>query len=53
MKNKLISLAFASLFVFSAVAETVVSPNGEVTLAFNVKDGVPYYALTYKSTPVV
>ena len=53
MKNKLISFAFASLFVFSAAAETVVSPNGEVKLDFNVKDGVPYYALTYKSTPVV
>lgn len=53
MKNKLISFAFASLFVFSTAAETVVSPNGEVKLDFNVKDGVPYYALTYKSTPVV
>ena len=36
MKNKLISFAFASLFVFSAAAETVVSPNGEVKLDFNV-----------------
>ncbi len=34
-------------------AQSIQSPNGELKLQFDVKEGIPYYSLSYKDKPVV
>ncbi|WP_291781729.1 glycoside hydrolase family 97 N-terminal domain-containing protein, partial [Cecembia sp.] len=44
------------LFMFLPVllwAQTLQSPNGELKLQFEIKQGIPYYQLEYKDKPVI
>ena len=44
---------FLTCSIMMARAESIKSPDGNLELNFNVKDGVPTYQLTYKSKPVI
>ena len=48
-----IALATTVLVSLSAVADEVKSPNGDVTLTFDVNDGVPTYSMSYKGKAVI
>lgn len=41
------------LLCYMAVAQQIQSPDSQLTLTFQVKDGVPYYSLNYKDKVVV
>lgn len=53
-KNFLVALA---ILVWTAVVanatESISSPDGNVTVKFDIKDGVPVYSMDYKGVPVV
>lgn len=51
--KKVLLTAFLLISVLMLKAETITSPNGEVTLNFEVKNGVPTYWMDYKGRPVV
>ena len=52
-----IILTFAAIFfgvaAFAADSVSILSPDGNLTLSVNVKDGVPYYDLSYKNISVL
>ena len=56
-KNVAIGAALLLMPAMQAVdlqaAETVASPNGEVVVNFDVKDGWPIYSVDYKQQPVI
>jgi len=41
------------LMCFMAVAQQIISPDGQLSLTFGLKAGVPYYSLNYKNKAVV
>lgn len=41
------------LLCYMAVAQQIQSPNGQISLTFEMKAGVPYYSLNYKDKVVV
>ena len=52
--KKIISLAAAVVFAATVSAQTVTSPDGNLTLEFSLADGgAPTYTLSYKGKPVV
>lgn len=54
MINKIfIAIAFFCLIAIGANAQQIKSPDGNFTLNFELKDGVPYYDLSYKDKAVV
>ena len=54
---KKLVLVAASLFLFAPMmvqaAESVASPNGNVVVTFDVKDGIPVYKMGYKGRAAV
>lgn len=48
-----IFVAFALLVSLSLSAVSVKSPNGDIDVSFDVKNGVPVYEMTYKGKPVI
>lgn len=48
-----IAIAFFCLIAIGANAQQIKSPDGNFTLNFELKDGVPYYNLSYKDKAVV
>ncbi|HAH22671.1 MAG TPA: alpha-glucosidase [Prolixibacteraceae bacterium] len=49
-----IQLLIAFILVcYMAVAQQIQSPNSQLTLTFQVKEGVPYYSLSYKDKVVI
>ncbi len=52
MKKVLLSLT-ALLFAGSLCAQELASPDGNLKMTFNLKEGVPVYQLTYKSKEVI
>ena len=48
-----IAIAFFCLIAMGAKAQQIKSPDGNFTLNFELKDGVPFYNLTYKDKAVV
>jgi alpha-glucosidase len=49
-----VQLFFAfALFGYLAVAQQIQSPNGQLGLTFELKNGVPYYSLNYKEKVVI
>ena len=55
-KNVVLKIAFAAAIAFPSVAgavETVSSPDGNVVVNFDVKNGVPVYTVDYKQQPVI
>ncbi len=54
MINKIfIAIAFFCLIATGANAQQIKSPDGNFTLNFELKDGIPYYNLSYKDKAVV
>ncbi len=54
MMKKIFLLAGLWLVLTFAEAQTLRSPNGELTMEFSVKDeGAPVYALSYRNKPVI
>lgn len=51
--KKVLLTVFLTLSAFLLKAETIKSPNGEITLNFEVKNGVPTYWMDYKGHPVI
>lgn len=52
MKKAFLSVACV-MSILAANAEEIKSPNGNLILNFEVKDGVPVYELDYKNKPVI
>ena len=56
-KNVVLSSAFAIAVAlqpaYTAAAESVASPDGNVVVNFDVKDGWPVYSVDYKQKPVI
>ncbi|MGL4779456.1 MAG: glycoside hydrolase family 97 protein [Bacteroidales bacterium] len=52
MKKAFLSVACV-MSILAASAEEIKSPNGNLILNFEVKDGVPVYELDYKNKPVI
>ena len=56
-KNVVLGAAIASVLALQAsplsAAESVASPNGDVVVNFDVKDGWPVYSVNYKQQPVI
>ncbi|MGL5635582.1 MAG: glycoside hydrolase family 97 N-terminal domain-containing protein, partial [Bacteroidales bacterium] len=52
MKKAFLSVACV-MSILAANAEEIKSPNGNLSLNFEVKDGVPVYELDYKNKPVI
>lgn len=52
MKKVLLGMALL-LWAVAMKAELIKSPNGELVLNFEVKEGVPVYELSYKGKPVI
>jgi len=48
-----IAIAFFCLIAIGANAQQIKSPDGNFTLNFELKDGIPYYNLSYKDKAVV
>lgn len=46
-------VAFAVLVSLSLSAVSVKSPNGNIDVTFDIKNGIPVYEMTYKGKPVV
>ena len=51
--RKLLLSAFALLMTLAAGAQTVTSPNGNVSVKFWLQDGRPTYEMSYKKKAVV
>ena len=51
--KKLLLSAFALLMTLAAGAQTVTSPNGNVSVKFWLQDGRPTYEMSYKKKAVV
>ena len=53
--TKKIFLAFAlfCLYSLATMAQQLKSPNGNFTFNFELKNGTPFYSLTYKQNPVI
>ena len=52
--KRVFSLIVATLFVLSASAETLTSPDGNLVMKFNLtKSGKPTYSLSYKGKVVI
>ena len=56
-KNVVLSSVFAIAVAlqptYTAAAESVASPDGNVVVNFDVKDGWPVYSVDYKQKPVI
>ncbi len=52
-KTAMILMAFACSIGIAQAKEYQASPNGQVAVEFDVVDGVPYYAVSYKDQPVI
>ena len=52
-KTAMILMAFACSVGMAQAKEYQASPNGQVAVEFDVVDGVPYYAVSYKDQPVI
>ena len=51
--KKLLNLILLFCLSFWAMGQQLSSPNGELQLDFELKEGVPYYSLSYKNQPVI
>ncbi len=51
--KKLLVIQFLMLLGFGMSAEELKSPNGALTMTFELKEGVPYYQLSFKNKAVV
>ena len=56
-KNVVLSTMIASMLAMNAISmqatESVSSPNGNVVVNFDVKEGLPVYWVDYKQKPVI
>lgn len=52
-KTAMILMAIACSVGIAQAKEYQASPNGQVAVEFDVVDGVPYYAVSYKDQPVI
>ena len=52
-KTAMILMASACSIGIAQAKEYQASPNGQVAVEFDVVDGVPYYAVSYKDQPVI
>lgn len=50
---KKILLLFLIFSVLMAKAQTITSPDGKLSLTFELKDSIPYYSLTFNDKPVI
>lgn len=53
MLKKFLCLTFLLALTMEAAAEAIMSPDGNLCLDFYLRQGIPYYTLTYKERPVV
>ncbi|BDD06728.1 glycoside hydrolase family 97 protein [Aureibacter tunicatorum] len=51
--HRLSAILILMCSLFSAKAQELKSPNGEIIMNFMLKDGIPYYTLDYKQQEVV
>jgi alpha-glucosidase len=51
--KKLLSLSLLLFFTIFVAAQTLLSPNGQLTMVFSVNEGVPTYQLEYKNRMVI
>ncbi|MGY6743435.1 MAG: glycoside hydrolase family 97 protein [Cecembia sp.] len=53
MKKTIITFVLCLFFPILLWAQTLQSPNGNLKLEFEVKEGIPYYQLTFKNKTVI
>lgn len=53
LTKQLFSLSLLLFFTIVVAAQTLLSPNGQLTMVFSVNEGVPTYQLEYKNRMVI